>query len=74
MVRRRSDQPQPSSAYAAQGRSLAMATPKEAPQKNNETFLQSAGKAFHGMKFRQVSVVEEDGQDGRWTVNILNEP
>ncbi|KAG9029847.1 hypothetical protein FRB95_004799 [Tulasnella sp. JGI-2019a] len=74
MIRRRSDQPQPSSAYAAQGRSLAMATPKEAPQKNNETFLQSAGKAFHGMKFRQVSVVEEDGQDGRWTVNILNEP
>ncbi|KAG8851756.1 hypothetical protein FRB96_009121 [Tulasnella sp. 330] len=78
-IRRLSEQARPlpsPNAYAAQGRTLVAAPlPKEAPHKNNETFLQSAGKAFHGMKFRQVSVVEEDGSDdGRWTVNIVNEP
>lgn len=50
-IRRQSEQARllPSSnAYAAQGRALVAAPPpKEAPHKNNETFLQSAGKAFH---------------------------
>jgi len=72
-VTRRSEQVavRPYTGQAVQGKPSPVRA--RAPEKNNQSFLQSAGRAFHGQRFRQVTVVEEDGEDGQWTVNILNQ-